>query len=144
MMSISPSGQSAEGKGFEPSSREENRVSSAARPTVSGYLPKRLGKGGRDWGLGFSGKRGRERRQARCVRSSFPIPHSAIPTPMFPDGIEPSFPACRTGVVPLDHGTGMTEVGVEPTNSPGSRPGRFAMVCVLGLDRGTTISKMFV
>src|SRR5437899_666183 len=39
MISISPSGHSAEGKGFEPSSLEENRVSSAVRPTVSGYLP---------------------------------------------------------------------------------------------------------
>ena len=29
----------AEGKGFEPSSLIENRVSSAVRPTVSGYLP---------------------------------------------------------------------------------------------------------
>lgn len=44
----------------------------------------------------------------------------------FPDEVEPSSPACRTGVVPLDHGTAMTEVGVEPTKSPGSRPGRFA------------------
>ena len=45
---------------------------------------------------------------------------------MIPDGVEPSLPACRAGVVPLDHGIGMTEVGVEPTKSPGSRPGRFA------------------
>lgn len=29
----------AEGKGFEPSSRVENHLSKAARPTVSGYLP---------------------------------------------------------------------------------------------------------
>ena len=29
----------AEGKGFEPSSLDENCVSSAARQTVSGYLP---------------------------------------------------------------------------------------------------------
>lgn len=29
----------AEGKGFEPSSPVESRVSSAVRPTVSGYLP---------------------------------------------------------------------------------------------------------
>jgi hypothetical protein len=42
------------------------------------------------------------------------------------DGVEPSSPACRAGVVPLDHGIAMTEVGVEPTKSPGSRPGRFA------------------
>jgi hypothetical protein len=27
----------------------------------------------------------------------------------------------------------LTEVGVEPTKSPGSRPGRFAGICVLGL-----------
>ena len=35
---------------------------------------------------------------------------------------------------PLDHGIvlSVTEVGVEPTESPGSRPGRFAGVCVLG------------
>ena len=45
---------------------------------------------------------------------------------MIPDAVEPSLPACRAGVVPLDHGIGMTEVGVEPTDSPGSRPGRFA------------------
>jgi len=30
----------AEGKGVEPSSLDENRVSSAAQQTVSGYLPK--------------------------------------------------------------------------------------------------------
>ena len=32
-------GAKAEGKGFEPSSLDENRVSGAARSTVSGYLP---------------------------------------------------------------------------------------------------------
>ena len=45
---------------------------------------------------------------------------------LIPDGVEPSSPACRAGVVPLDHGIEVTEVGVEPTNSPGSRPGRFS------------------
>lgn len=39
-MSVSPpSYQQAEGKGVEPSSLNENRVSSAAQQTVSGYLP---------------------------------------------------------------------------------------------------------
>src|SRR5580700_4629420 len=44
MISVSPSRpafpKQAEGKGFEPSSaRGRNRLSRAARPTVSGYLP---------------------------------------------------------------------------------------------------------
>ena len=33
---------------------------------------------------------------------------------MIPDGVEPSLPVCGTGVVPFDHGTELTEVGVEP------------------------------
>src|SRR5580693_2849589 len=45
-----------------PHLRWENRISRAARPTVSGYLPS-----------------------------------------VDPPGIEPGFPVCRTGVVPLDH-----------------------------------------
>ena len=45
-----------------PHLRWENRLSRAARPTVSGYLPS-----------------------------------------VDPPGIEPGFPVCRTGVVPLDH-----------------------------------------
>src|ERR1019366_8288698 len=45
-----------------PHLRWENRLSRAARPTVSGYLPS-----------------------------------------MDPPGIEPGFPVCRAGVVPLDH-----------------------------------------
>jgi len=54
---------------------------------------------------------------------------------MTPDGIEPPFPERQSGVVPLDHEVvlrrerrrgGVVEVGVEPTESSGSRPDRFA------------------
>jgi hypothetical protein len=49
-------------------------------------------------------------------------------TTLIPDGVEPSFPACRAGVVPLDYGIvlSVTEVGIEPTESRGSRPRRFS------------------
>ena len=45
---------------------------------------------------------------------------------MIPDGVELPARRDRAGLVPLDNGTEVTEVGVEPTKSPGSRPGRFS------------------
>ena len=69
-MSVSPSGPrfGTHSSGRQGSrtliSPRENRVSTAARPTVSGYLP---------------------------IKS------------VDPPGIEPGSPACRAGVVPLDH-----------------------------------------
>ena len=89
MISISPSRplwavcHQAEGKGFEPlSPLRESRVSSAVRPTISGYLP-----------------------------------YSSVDQP----GVEPGLPACRAGVVPLDHkpisSRSVDRRGVEPRSS---------------------------
>ncbi len=69
--------------------------------------------------------------------SSLLSTYSLLLTPysMTPDGIEPPFPERQSGVVPLDHEVvlrrerrrgGVVEVGVEPTESSGSRPDRFA------------------
>lgn len=64
-------------------------------------------------------------RAALAVRSGQPYPatfHMSVDSP----GVEPESPPCHSGVVPLDHEPEVTEVGVEPTKSPGSRPGRFS------------------
>ena len=70
--------------------------------------------------------RGIEPRFPGCKPSVLPLDEQ--PDRVIPDGIEPPLPACRTGVVPLDHGIelSVTEVGVEPTKSSGSRPDRFS------------------
>jgi hypothetical protein len=82
-MSVSPSGRTVrhtrsgrQGSRTHISTRE-NRVSTAARPTVSGYLPF---------------------------------------TSVDPPGIEPGSPACRAGVVPLEHepSVAVDRMGVEP------------------------------
>src|SRR5262249_32729741 len=65
-----------------PHLRWENRISRAARPTLSGYLPS-----------------------------------------VDPPGIEPGFPVCRTGVVPLDH---------EPISCSGARGNRTLISGVRG------------
>lgn len=82
-VSVSPSGHvrsviQAEGKGFEPSSPVESRVSSAVRPTVSGCLPCSASGGHRQIVTGLTGNRTR------------------------PVQIE-NWPPCHSGVFPLDH-----------------------------------------
>lgn len=85
---VAPLGQQfplpAEGKGFEPSSHCENRVSSAVRPTVSGYLPNQPRV---------------ERREDCC--GSFPL-DSHLSTSVDPPGIEPGSLACKAGILPLN------------------------------------------
>jgi hypothetical protein len=85
----------AEGKGFEPSSLiTENRLSRAARPTVSGYLPVLILK----WTTGESN----------------------------PDLLVAGQASFRWTSSPLNNLFQVTEVGVEPTKSRGSRPRRFS------------------
>jgi hypothetical protein len=89
-MSISPSGQTAEGKGVEPSSHVSgNRLSRAARPTVSAYLPFHL-----------VDPPGIEPESPACRTGIFPLDDEPIVLSVDRRGIEPRFPACGAGVVP--------------------------------------------
>src|SRR5262245_35511883 len=96
MISVSPSGlhtvrHSAEGKGFEPSSRVENRLSRAARPTISGYLPFPA----------THGDSGPELRHARAVSARWTMSPSRK-CQWTGRGVEPRSPGCKPGIFPLD------------------------------------------
>jgi hypothetical protein len=83
---------------LNPHPKSGNRVSSAARPTISGYLPFFTSVDSPRIELGFSD----------CQPDVFPLDHEPV---LFsgPAGDQPSvgareprFPVCKAGVVPLD------------------------------------------
>ena len=96
-MSISPSGQTAEGKGIEPSSQVQGTALAKRRgkpypPTFhliqwthrESNPPCLLGTG------------------PACRTGDFPLDDEPIVLSVNRRGIEPRFPACGAGVVPLD------------------------------------------
>ena len=102
----------AEGKGFEPSSLIEPRVSSAVRPTVSGYLPNSSSISNFKYfkfqiSNALSGPTGNRTRIA-CLQGRHPpierqarrcLPPSHARQRVIPDGVEPPSPGCKPGVV---------------------------------------------
>ena len=121
-MSISPSGQTAEGKGVEPSSHVSgNRFSKAARQAISAYLPfERVDPPGIEPGSSV------------CRTDVFPLddepmnqPHHSCSGPQesrTPHGLPAEQP--RT---PVACGPYVGNRGVEPrTSSPQTRPGHRA------------------
>jgi hypothetical protein len=170
-------GAKAEGKGVEPSSPVENRLSRAARPTISGYLPEWTHRESNPdfqsaelvsspWTMSpysqGSGNRTHVLQLPRLADCRFPIPRrwtardlhphfrraepasfSWTSSPsntldlcplisdrcsVIPDGLEPSLPRCRPGVVAAGPRDQISSRGGNRTHnqSPGSRPGRFA------------------
>src|SRR5262245_2547147 len=100
--------------GFEPTLPFWGaRISGAARPTVSGYLPYPVDPPGV------------EPRSPARQAGVVPLDHG--PKAVDRRGIEPRFPACDTGVVPLDQQPSQAVIpdGLEPS-LPGCGPGVFA------------------
>ena len=142
MISVSPSRPKettspAEGEGFEPSSPVKGKhVSNVPRPTVSGYLPTPAS--GRE--IRVEKVESRPSKSSLLSTLSHPLSlcgKAAVDSP----GVEPGLPPYQSGMLPEHLQTQslcslhpVSEVGVEPTKSPGSRPGRFS-ICVLGRAR---------
>jgi hypothetical protein len=98
VISPSPSGQRAEGKGFEPSFPEgKPPEQSGPATTVSGYLPFPLSQDGP------TGSRTRtSAAPGRCL-SVRPWARTPVRANKWTGrGVEPRSPGCRPGVVPLD------------------------------------------
>jgi hypothetical protein len=107
VMSVSPPGHPAEGEGVEPAfPARGNRVSTAARPPVSGYLPFR----------GDGGNRTHPSLFARQTRP--PLVHaSPIDRQSSRVGSNHRSPPYQRGVFPLDHRTSrVAEAGFEPAS----------------------------
>ena len=146
-MSISPSGRKRKAWDSNPHPREGARISSAARQTVSGYLPFSVDLMGVEpttptlqGSVASNGMQAHACQEVRPGIEPGPPPYHGGVLPEHLQTVllllhsDPGWNRTITllGVIqassPLDHGImlSVTEVGVEPTKSRGSRPRRFA------------------
>lgn len=108
---------SAEGTGFEPASQlSENRVSTAARPTISGYLPYRCERVAVEKLM---------RLNMSTLACSF-TPSEWTAGESNPDCLLARQESSRWTSSPIDRKHLVAEMGVEPTKSRVSRTRRFA------------------